>query len=384
MNHILLVLLVICSTQLAMAQEDDPNPTSSNFEPSLFVVVGVLSLIFFLTFTLIMYAKFCYHASQLSTIHNIDHFPSHEAMFGPNTRFSGIERSVVESLPYIKFSSLKGSKHGLQCSVCLAEFEEIQTLRLLPKCKHGFHVECIDQWLERHSSCPLCRQRVSPEDLIAFINISTSMRSNNTGGKSDEIEADQGSSVFELFVERENDQQQQQQQQGHSEFQRQLEQEKGIRVWHRLNHQIVISDDVLFKNRWSNVTSSDLMFLNSEMLGITSSERFSSLKCHENDDQMSSSSRMKGSLLMGDKRAMSEITALSRVNKDLRGGKVKIRDCLEGNNDNVNDDYGEVREDIKRKLWFPIAKRTVEWFANRETNRSQLQCQETVDSILNV
>lgn len=46
---------------------------------------------------------------------------------------------------------------GTECSVCLNEFQEDETLRLLPKCNHAFHIPCIDTWLRSHTNCPLCR-----------------------------------------------------------------------------------------------------------------------------------------------------------------------------------------------------------------------------------
>lgn len=50
-----------------------------------------------------------------------------------------------------------GVKDPFDCAVCLCEFEAEDKLRLLPKCSHAFHVECIDTWLLSHSTCPLCR-----------------------------------------------------------------------------------------------------------------------------------------------------------------------------------------------------------------------------------
>ncbi|KAJ9112598.1 hypothetical protein QFC19_000618 [Naganishia cerealis] len=44
-----------------------------------------------------------------------------------------------------------------QCLICLAEYEE-EEVRIMA-CKHAFHKECIDHWLEvGRNSCPACRQ----------------------------------------------------------------------------------------------------------------------------------------------------------------------------------------------------------------------------------
>ncbi|KAK4376110.1 hypothetical protein RND71_006787 [Anisodus tanguticus] len=45
-----------------------------------------------------------------------------------------------------------------ECPICLGEFEQGEKLRILPRCSHGFHVKCIDEWFLSHSSCPICRQ----------------------------------------------------------------------------------------------------------------------------------------------------------------------------------------------------------------------------------
>lgn len=49
------------------------------------------------------------------------------------------------------------------CSVCLAELEEGDLLRVLP-CSHHFHRECIDHWLLHSSTaCPACKCDLSQE-----------------------------------------------------------------------------------------------------------------------------------------------------------------------------------------------------------------------------
>eukprot|EP01018_Ginkgo_biloba_P036930 Gb_20844 [translate_table: standard] len=48
----------------------------------------------------------------------------------------------------------------LGCSVCLSHISEGQQFRVLPDCRYNFHLVCIDHWLARHGTCPICRKRV--------------------------------------------------------------------------------------------------------------------------------------------------------------------------------------------------------------------------------
>ena len=47
------------------------------------------------------------------------------------------------------------------CSICIDDFEPGEKIRLLPRCGHAFHTDCILPWLtERSGSCPLCKRNV--------------------------------------------------------------------------------------------------------------------------------------------------------------------------------------------------------------------------------
>jgi hypothetical protein len=46
-----------------------------------------------------------------------------------------------------------------RCLVCLGDYEEGEKCRLL-QCKHVYHQECVDRWLEQGAnSCPACRNQ---------------------------------------------------------------------------------------------------------------------------------------------------------------------------------------------------------------------------------
>ena len=42
------------------------------------------------------------------------------------------------------------------CSVCLDEFKSGEVIRVLP-CTHPFHRDCVDKWLYKKHTCPLCK-----------------------------------------------------------------------------------------------------------------------------------------------------------------------------------------------------------------------------------
>lgn len=73
----------------------------------------------------------------------------------------GLDASVIASLPVFAFSA-KTHPDPVECAVCLSEFEDGETGRVLPRCNHSFHIDCIDMWFQSHSTCPLCRALVDP------------------------------------------------------------------------------------------------------------------------------------------------------------------------------------------------------------------------------
>jgi hypothetical protein len=54
----------------------------------------------------------------------------------------------------------------VMCSVCLEDVHGGEMVRQLPACKHIFHVECVDMWLQSHRTCPMCRAVIKPPTML--------------------------------------------------------------------------------------------------------------------------------------------------------------------------------------------------------------------------
>lgn len=66
-----------------------------------------------------------------------------------------------------------------ECAICKQNLGSAYLTRL--PCKHVFHSKCINKWLDKKSTCPLCRQKVpSVADVFSKLGeeINKIMRSN--------------------------------------------------------------------------------------------------------------------------------------------------------------------------------------------------------------
>ncbi|XP_043687512.1 RING-H2 finger protein ATL2-like [Telopea speciosissima] len=76
-----------------------------------------------------------------------------------------LHQSLIDSLPTFLYSpthhfSNSTSTTTSECPVCLCNLEEGEMVRLIPTCKHMFHLQCINMWLSSHYTCPICRSPV--------------------------------------------------------------------------------------------------------------------------------------------------------------------------------------------------------------------------------
>ncbi|XP_058767653.1 RING-H2 finger protein ATL54-like [Vicia villosa] len=102
----------------------------------------------------------------------------------------GLQQSVINSITVCKYRKNEGLIEGTECSVCLNEFHEDETLRLLPKCSHAFHISCIDTWLRSHTNCPLCRAGIVSNNVTHEVTLLNSEQENNNLGRNQETQVE--------------------------------------------------------------------------------------------------------------------------------------------------------------------------------------------------
>jgi hypothetical protein len=77
--------------------------------------------------------------------------------------------TVVQT--YDEASLLK--KENPMCSICLTD---VTLDKKALSCNHIYHKKCIDKWLERKSTCPVCRKEVGSEEPVLDFTLPRSSR----------------------------------------------------------------------------------------------------------------------------------------------------------------------------------------------------------------
>ncbi|XP_027348088.1 E3 ubiquitin-protein ligase Os04g0590900-like [Abrus precatorius] len=157
--------------------DDDSSP---NFSPLVIAIIGILATAFLLVSYYTLISKYC--GARESTrrdsnddIQNNNQNPSlHEPWHVSTT---GLDEAQIESIAVFKYNKGGGFGGVTDCSICLSGFQENESVRLLPKCRHAFHLPCIDTWLKSHSSCPLCRASIfNLNALVAALEVEVPAR----------------------------------------------------------------------------------------------------------------------------------------------------------------------------------------------------------------
>lgn len=143
----------------------EPPPNQVNIEPDYVVILAALLCGLICTVGLAVVARCSWLRRHLHGVTVADTRFSRSSTLPsrlpprPPPPAAGLAKKIIRTLPMITFtaSSEKDGKVA-ECPICLTEFVEGDEMRVLPQCGHVFHVNCVDTWLGKHSSCPSCRQ----------------------------------------------------------------------------------------------------------------------------------------------------------------------------------------------------------------------------------
>ncbi|KAI3773253.1 hypothetical protein L1987_47778 [Smallanthus sonchifolius] len=131
----------------------------------LIATIIALVVVLILVFLFHIYARWLWHRRQQG-IDSSNNRRSQDQHSGVTVLRRGLDAAFLKTLPVSEFDT-KDFKDGLECSVCLSELEQGEKTRVLPKCNHVFHAECIDMWFHSHSTCPICRNPVSEQPQVS-------------------------------------------------------------------------------------------------------------------------------------------------------------------------------------------------------------------------
>ncbi|XP_066352126.1 putative RING-H2 finger protein ATL49 [Miscanthus floridulus] len=137
----------------------------SRISPSVLLIILILAVIFFVSGLLHLLVRFLLRPAPRDPGDAYGGDANATAFQGQLQQLfhlhdAGVDQSFIDALPVFLYGAVvsAGGKDPFDCAVCLCEFADDDRLRLLPKCSHAFHVDCIDTWLLSHSTCPLCRR----------------------------------------------------------------------------------------------------------------------------------------------------------------------------------------------------------------------------------
>ncbi|KAK6792501.1 hypothetical protein RDI58_011582 [Solanum bulbocastanum] len=180
----LLVMRVISQSEMTPSPPPFSFDTKIKINPPTAIILVTLISVFFAMGIVSVYVRQCADRRFASDFEFED-----EDSGRRGARSHGLDPVVITSFPMFFYSDVKDHKIGksaLECAICLNEFEDDETLRLLPKCSHAFHPNCIDAWLFSHITCPVCRANLLP-DPGHFEKIATPGYYSNSGSPDPEL-----------------------------------------------------------------------------------------------------------------------------------------------------------------------------------------------------
>ncbi|KAK1297848.1 RING-H2 finger protein ATL8 [Acorus calamus] len=143
---------------MSQSPPESPSPPPIWRKPLVDAPIGAAALLFIIISCYKIYNRQCCLVNNTQSPNNHHHpnsiFEEEHPSIESESR--GLPSATIKCIPTIP----SNQSSNPECVVCQNEFTGNERVRYLNRCKHSFHIDCIDKWLRRHSTCPLCRQGV--------------------------------------------------------------------------------------------------------------------------------------------------------------------------------------------------------------------------------
>ncbi|CAI9786067.1 unnamed protein product [Fraxinus pennsylvanica] len=150
---------------------DDDSETP--FSPLVIAIIAIVASAFILVSYYTIVTGYCRRRNNPNASVELDEIHDETNRDQWQVTSNGLDEALIKTITVFKYTKGDDLIEGTECSVCLSEFEENESLRLLPNCSHAFHLPCIDTWLKSHANCPLCRANVTSMNAVPLFTPSS-------------------------------------------------------------------------------------------------------------------------------------------------------------------------------------------------------------------
>ncbi|PUZ76119.1 hypothetical protein GQ55_1G264200 [Panicum hallii var. hallii] len=146
---------------MSCTSPDPPDYCSAESPELKLYQAFIFSVPVFFTFVLLLFFYLFYLRRRRANWQSL-RMRTNNLIRGDNPRLEcGLKKEMREMLPVVIYKESFLIRET-QCSVCLADYQPDERLQRIPPCGHTFHINCIDHWLSKNTTCPLCRVSLLP------------------------------------------------------------------------------------------------------------------------------------------------------------------------------------------------------------------------------
>lgn len=119
-----------------------------------------LSLIMAIVMFSVLYGKLANHevdeeAARAALFGLFDSSQHSRTLLSPCHEYTGLSRKKIDMIP-LRVTEEHELELARECIICKDGYKVGEAVRVL-RCKHQYHRDCVDYWLDKSVYCPLCR-----------------------------------------------------------------------------------------------------------------------------------------------------------------------------------------------------------------------------------